>query len=268
MIQMSNYFMSSLYLLVGLAIGVLISILRARYWKEEIRELDGQIEMIQSIDTKNKEQIENLNARLEESQSNSEKQRDQLKTNTQNIHNLNNQIKERDGTINQMNTKIQKLGENIDRLTTQREDQDQSNKQMNTELQTRATMIQQLTTQLEEAKTQGSEQESILSEKEQEINRLTARMGAMQDNFTIIAGIGPKVAAILRDSKINTFTQLATKNVVNINEILEKANPNLLRLVNSTTWPEQAKQAADGDWEALSSLQEKLRTRPPNRGAT
>ena len=258
---MSSYFTSSLYLIAGLAVGVIISILRARYWKEEISELDEQIEKIQSIDTKNQEQIKNLNARLEESQNNSEKLRDQLKTSTQNIHNLNNQIKERDRTINQMNTEIQKLEENIDRLTTQREDQDQSNKQMNTELQTRATIIQQLTTKLEEAKTQGSEQESILSEKEQEITQLKARMGAMQDNFSIIAGIGPKVAAILRDSKINTFTQLATKNVENINEILEKANPNLLRLVDPTTWPEQAKLAADGDWEALSSLQEKLRTR-------
>ena len=88
-------------------------------------------------------------------------------------------------------------------------------------------------------------------------------MGAMQDNFTIIAGIGPKVAAILRDSKINTFTQLAKINVEKINEILEKANPNILRLVDPTTWPEQAKHAADGDWEALSSIQEKLRTRSP-----
>jgi predicted flap endonuclease-1-like 5' DNA nuclease len=86
-------------------------------------------------------------------------------------------------------------------------------------------------------------------------------MGAMQDNFTIITGIGPKVSAILRNSKINTFTQLSTLNVEKINEILKKANPNLLRLVDPTTWPEQARLAADGDWEGLSSLQDSLRVR-------
>ncbi len=257
---MSNYFGSSLYLIAGLAIGIIISILRARTWKEEIGELDDQIEKIQSMETKNKEQIKNLNARLEESQTNSENLRDQLKTRAQNIHKLNNQIKERKKTIDKKNKELQTREGKIEELTTQVEERDQSINQMNAELQTRETMIQQLTTQLKEAKEQGSKQESSLSEKEQEIDQLKARMGAMQDNFTIITGIGPKVSAILRNSKINTFTQLSTLNVEKINEILEKANPNLLQLVNPITWPEQAKLAADGDWKVLTSLQEKLRT--------
>ena len=258
---MSSVFEISLYLIAGLAIGIIISILRARTWKEEIRELDEQIEKIQSIDTKNKEQIKNLNALLKGSQTNSENLRDQLKTSAQNIHNLSNQIKEMEQTIEQKDKELQTREGKIEELTTQAEERDQSNNQMNTELQTRASMIQQLTTQLEEAKEQGSEQESSLSEKGQEIDRLKARMGAMQDNFTIITGIGPKVSAILRNSKINTFTQLSTLNVEKINEILEKANPNLLRLVDSTTWPEQAKLAADGDWGALTSLRDALRVR-------
>jgi chromosome segregation ATPase len=230
--------------------------MRARTWKEEIGELDEQIEKIQSMETKNKEQIKNLNARLEESQTNSENLRDQLKTRAQNIHKLNNQIKERKKTIDKKDKELQTREDKIEELTTQVEERDQSINQMNAELQTRETMIQQLTTQLKEAK----EQESSLSEKEQEIDQLKARMGAMQDNFTIITGIGPKVSAILRNSKINTFTQLSTLNVEKINEILEKANPNLLQLVNPITWPEQAKLAADGDWKVLTSLQEKLRT--------
>jgi chromosome segregation ATPase len=257
---MSNYFGSSLYLIAGLAIGIIISILRARTWKEEIGELDDQIEKIQSMETKNKEQIKNLNARLEESQTNSENLRDQLKTRAQNIHKLNNQIKERKKTIDKKDKELQTREGKIEELTTQVEERDQSINQMNAELQTRETMIQQLTTQLKEAKEQGSKQESSLSEKEQEIDQLKACMGAMQDNFTIITGIGPKVSAILRNSKINTFTQLSTLNVEKINEILEKANPNLLQLVNPITWPEQAKLAADGDWKVLTSLQEKLRT--------
>ena len=256
---MSSYLGSSLYLIAGLAIGIIISILRARDWKEQISELDEQIEKIQSIDTKNKEQIKNINVLLKGSQTNSENLRDQLKTKAQNIHNLNNQIKEMEQTIEQKDTELQTREGKIEELTTQAEERDQSINQMNTELQTRASMIQQYRTELEVAKEQGSEQESLLSEKGQEIDHLKVRMGAMQDNFTIIAGIGPKVSAILRDRKINTFTQLSALNVEKINEILEKVNPNLLRLVDSTSWPEQAKLAADGDWDALSSLQEKLR---------
>ena len=258
---MSSYFEISLYLIAGLVIGIIISLLRARGWKEKISELDEQIEKIQSIDTKNKKQIKNLNVLLKGLQTNTENLRDQLKTSDQNIHHLNNQIKEREQTIEQKDKELQTREGKIDELMAQVEERDQSINQMNTELQTRASMIQQFKTQLEVARAQGSEQESSLSEKGQEIDRLKARMGAMQDNFAIIAGIGPKVSAILRNNKINTFNKLSTLNLEMINEILEKANPNLLRLVDSTTWPEQAKLAANSDWEALSSLQEKLRAR-------
>ena len=258
---MTNYLEISLYLIAGLAIGIIISIMRARTWKEKISELDEQIKKIKSIDTKNKKQIKNLNELLKESQTNSENLRDQLKTSDQNIHHLNTQIKERDQTIDQKDKELQTREGKIDELTAQVEERDQSINQMNTELQTRVSMIQQLTTQLEEAKERGSEQESLLLEKEHVIGDLEARMGAMQDDFTVIAGIGPKVSAILRDSKIDTFTKLSALNVERINEVLEKANPNLLRLVDSSTWPEQAKLAAEGEWGALSSLQDDLRVR-------
>ena len=45
-----------------------------------------------------------------------------------------------------------------------------------------------------------------------------------------------------------------------IREILEAENPNLLRLTDPSTWPEQARMAADGDWEALSALQNDLKS--------
>ena len=60
---------------------------------------------------------------------------------------------------------------------------------------------------------------------------------------------------------INTFLKLASLSVENILETLEKENPNLIRLVDPTNWPEQAKLAADDEWEALSTLQENLRSR-------
>ena len=46
-----------------------------------------------------------------------------------------------------------------------------------------------------------------------------------------------------------------------IKEILVADNPNLLRLSDPTTWPEQAGMAAEGRWEILKALQEDLKER-------
>ncbi len=254
---------SALYLAVGLAIGIAVAILRARYLQGEITERDEIIKNLESSEKKNETQINNLNTSLEEAQANSQLLKKQLETSAERITNFSNQAKERDSTINQMNTKIQELRENIDILTTQREDQDLSIQKMKKELEFRGSTIQQLTSQLKDAKEQIAEHESLLSDRSNKIETLEARMKAMQDNFTIISGIGPKVEAILKARKINTFTKLSSLNAENILEILEKENPNLIRLVDPTNWPEQAKLAAEDDWEALSTLQESFRSRPP-----
>ena len=260
---MSSYiYGGALGLAVGLALGIIITMIRARYWHGEIRERDEKIENFESSEKKNEAQINTLNKRLEEEQTKSDQLKKQLETSAERINKFSNQVKENDRTINQMNTKIQELGENVDRLTTQREDRDQSIQQMKQELEIRGSMIQQLTSQLESAEGQVAEQESLLSDRSNKIDALEARMKAMQDNFTVISGIGPKVEAILKAKKINTFSKLSSLSVENIIEILEEENPNLLRLVDPTNWREQAKLAAEEEWEALSSLKESLRSHP------
>jgi chromosome segregation ATPase len=253
---------SVLYLAVGLAIGLIGMILRASTLNRKISERDKKIENLESSEMKKETQITNLNNSLEQTQANSELLKKQLEISAEKINNFSNQVKERDSIINQMNTKVQELGENIDRLTTQKEDQDQSIQQITKELEMRGSMIQQLTSQHNIAKEQIAEHESLLSDRSNQIKTLEARMKSKQDNFTIIAGIGPKVEAILKAKKINTFSKLSTLSVENILETLEKENPNLIRLVDPTNWPKQAKHAADDEWEALSTLQESLRSRP------
>jgi len=90
-------------------------------------------------------------------------------------------------------------------------------------------------------------------------------MRAMQDDLTIIAGIGPKVSAVLRSTGINTFAKLADQKENKIKEILETENPRLLQLVEPKAWPEQAKLASEGEWSALKALKESLKERrlPP-----
>jgi predicted flap endonuclease-1-like 5' DNA nuclease len=79
------------------------------------------------------------------------------------------------------------------------------------------------------------------------------------DDLKLIEGIGPKISAVLQAAGILTFAQLAETRVDRLHQILQEANPNLLRLADPTTWPEQAGIAAKGDWEALEQLQAMLK---------
>lgn len=79
------------------------------------------------------------------------------------------------------------------------------------------------------------------------------------DDLKRIEGIGPKISSVLQAAGITTFAQLADTGVDRLGQILAESDPNLLRLANPTTWPEQANLAADGQWEALEKLQDELK---------
>jgi len=64
---------------------------------------------------------------------------------------------------------------------------------------------------------------------------------ATPNDLTRINGIGPKVASLLNESGIRTFAQLAQTDVTTLQAILEKAGARY-RLIDPTTWPEQADQ--------------------------
>jgi len=76
------------------------------------------------------------------------------------------------------------------------------------------------------------------------------------DNLTLIEGIGPKINSLLQEAGISTFAQLAAVDVQKIDDILDTAG---LTFANASSWPEQAKLAADGNWETLAVLQENLK---------
>jgi len=76
------------------------------------------------------------------------------------------------------------------------------------------------------------------------------------DDLEIIEGIGPKIASLLKAAGITTFAQLADVDLERVQEILRAAH---LRLADPTTWAEQARLAASGDWSALETLQNTLK---------
>jgi len=82
---------------------------------------------------------------------------------------------------------------------------------------------------------------------------------AAPDDLKRIEGIGPKLSSVLQEAGIVTFAQLAAASPDQLEQILEAADPRLLRLTKPASWPEQAALAATGEWEALEALQGTLK---------
>jgi uracil permease len=81
------------------------------------------------------------------------------------------------------------------------------------------------------------------------------RGSAEPDDLKRIEGIGPRVAAALHSAGIYSYDQLAGTDAAKLKEILNAAN---LKMMDPTSWPDQARLAAVGDWSALQELQDKL----------
>ncbi len=77
------------------------------------------------------------------------------------------------------------------------------------------------------------------------------------DDLTMVEGIGPKINELLQDAGINTFQELADAPVSRIRDVLDDAGPRF-RTHDPASWPKQAQLAADGEFEALEELQDKL----------
>ena len=77
------------------------------------------------------------------------------------------------------------------------------------------------------------------------------------DDLTKIEGIGPKINELLQNAGIRTFGDLAAAAPDAVKEILTAAGGNFSSH-DPGTWPQQAQLAADGNWDALKTLQDEL----------
>ena len=78
------------------------------------------------------------------------------------------------------------------------------------------------------------------------------------DNLTRIEGIGPAISRLLKADGITSFQILSQTEIQKLESILEAAG-NRFRIHKPTTWPQQAALAADGKWDELKALQDKLK---------
>jgi predicted flap endonuclease-1-like 5' DNA nuclease len=88
--------------------------------------------------------------------------------------------------------------------------------------------------------------------------KTTSRKKVKSDDLTIVEGIGPKIASILKDAGIPDLASLAKSEIEHLKSILEKAGKRF-NLADPTTWPKQAALAAKEAWEELENLQKKLK---------
>ena len=76
------------------------------------------------------------------------------------------------------------------------------------------------------------------------------------DDLTVVEGIGPRYDSVLKAAGITTYRQLADTRPGRIETILRESSG---RMANPSTWPEQARLAADGRWQDLEALQRDLK---------
>ncbi|MCY7353078.1 MAG: hypothetical protein LH606_20875 [Cytophagaceae bacterium] len=77
------------------------------------------------------------------------------------------------------------------------------------------------------------------------------------DDLKIVEGIGPKIEELLNHDGILTFAQLAAASPERLRQVLVAAGPRF-QIADPSTWPQQAQLAADGQWDDLKILQNKL----------
>lgn len=77
------------------------------------------------------------------------------------------------------------------------------------------------------------------------------------EDLKIVEGIGPKIEQLLKNSKINTWQELADTSVESLQAVLKEAGDRF-RIHDPSTWPMQAQMAADGEWEKLKDYQDFL----------
>ena len=80
-------------------------------------------------------------------------------------------------------------------------------------------------------------------------------MNTEADDLTKIEGVGPKAAEALVAAGMSTFEAVAKADADKIKEILTESSSRMAHL-DPTSWPKQAKMAADGKWDELKEWQD------------
>lgn len=104
---------------------------------------------------------------------------------------------------------------------------------------------------LEEKYSKLQNDKSVLEE--QLMLKAVTSVPAKPDDLARIEGIGPKLEELLNSNNIYTYRQLANTSLSDLESIIAGAGEHF-RIHDPSTWPEQAKLLAEGNFEAFDQL--------------
>ncbi|GAB7258116.1 50S ribosomal protein L21 [uncultured Polaribacter sp.] len=90
-----------------------------------------------------------------------------------------------------------------------------------------------------------------------EAKKAAPKKSSKGDDLKKIEGAGPKAAEALVNAGLDTFAKVAKTDASKLSEILSEASSRLSHIVTDT-WPKQAGLAAEGKWDELKELQDRL----------
>jgi predicted flap endonuclease-1-like 5' DNA nuclease len=241
--------------------------------KKTITKKDKNIRQISAQVKERDDSVSSLNHDLSELLATRDSLNVQLDKQEETISLLRDQIMEKDDSIKgleeELNALEEKRQESYTRVeraesgTIERdkviEERDNSIKFMKNELATLEKKAQHALARAETAEAALAKLEKELEERSREAASQKARIRSMQDDLTVVDGIGPRVSSVLRSAGVTSFSKLAERKPEEIKGILVAENPNLTRLIDPSTWREQARMAAAGDWEGLNALQDDIK---------
>lgn len=110
---------------------------------------------------------------------------------------------------------------------------------------------------------------SLTAKPSEEKSKLSSNKGSLNydvharlknDNLQIIEGVGPKMEELLKKNSINTWSDLSKHDGKSLRQLLDNENPKRYKIIDPTTWGEQARYAANGNWNVLTDFQRNLDT--------
>jgi len=193
----------------------------------------------------------------------------QLDRREESVSLLRDQIKEKEDSIGQLEEDLRALKENVEELNTRAEraeagilerereikERDASIELMRGDLASLVKKNRDTLTRAEAAEAGIARLETELEERAQEAASQSTRIRHMQDDLTVIDGIGPRVSAVLRSAGITSFSKLAEREPEEVQEHLVAGKLRLPSTADPSTWREQARRAAESDWEGLKAMQ-------------
>lgn len=234
----------TLIIVIGsMLLGILLCYINSWGLKSKFHELDQAMdeERNRTADVVNKlSEILASKSKLEdEIEAYKRKKSDQERT----IYDLKVKAQDQDIAYNQQKTAFDQLNATIDSY------------------QHKINIIQE---DLEKSKTKKAKPKKLsqtapVSVSYEHVSKLIGRQVAEND-LTLILGIGPKTAELLKSKGVDTWDKLSDTPLLNLSKWLLEAG-GIYKNQDPTDWAKQATMAAHGEWRKLRVFQETLRNK-------